>query len=184
LVTCPCSPVASYGIWKETLEYAAKGYNIKDSLDTPLAQIVTHKTDRSIHGSIVATACVGIPCMFLCWPCKLAGRCKGTAWLGDEKLEDVLACNTRLNAPAQVSMKLTQVLPEPSAADQQEAAKQGDTAGESLTLQVQVPAGVSGGQLLQVMAPDGRQVQVQVPNGVSPGQIIQVQVWRVAWPAA
>lgn len=55
------------------------------------------------------------------------------------------------------------------------AAKPPATTGPT-TLQVQVPHGVSPGQLLQVQAPDGRVVKIAVPPGVQPGQTLQVQV--------
>jgi len=49
-------------------------------------------------------------------------------------------------------------------------------APQRITMQVTVPAGVGGGQALQVRAPDGRTVQVVVPPGVQPGQVLQIQV--------
>ena len=46
----------------------------------------------------------------------------------------------------------------------------------ALMMQVQVPAGVSPGQMLQVASPSGQMMQVAVPAGVSAGQMIQIQV--------
>jgi len=44
-----------------------------------------------------------------------------------------------------------------------------------VTMQIQIPAGVGPGQVLQVQAPDGRVLQVQVPQGAAPGSMIQIQ---------
>lgn len=44
------------------------------------------------------------------------------------------------------------------------------------TIQLQVPEGVSAGQQVQVVAPDGRQLMVTVPAGMGPGSQIVVQV--------
>lgn len=59
----------------------------------------------------------------------------------------------------------------PPAAEAKPPAAAGPT-----TLQVQVPHGVTPGQLLQVQAPDGRVLKIAVPPGVQPGQTLQVQV--------
>ena len=45
------------------------------------------------------------------------------------------------------------------------------------TVNVQVPAGVVAGQMLQVQSPTtGKVVNVMVPEGVQPGQTLQVQI--------
>ena len=41
---------------------------------------------------------------------------------------------------------------------------------------VQIPAGVQGGAVMTMRAPDGRLVQVRVPPGAAPGTTIQVTV--------
>ena len=45
------------------------------------------------------------------------------------------------------------------------------------TVNIQVPAGVVAGQMLQVQSPTtGKVVNVMVPEGVQPGQTLQVQI--------
>ena len=43
------------------------------------------------------------------------------------------------------------------------------------TMQVQVPQGMQGGQMLQVQTPAGL-MQVQIPPGLQSGQVFQMQV--------
>jgi hypothetical protein len=44
------------------------------------------------------------------------------------------------------------------------------------TMEVQCPAGVGPGQMVQIQDPSGQTVQVMVPAGVAPGQMFQIQV--------
>eukprot|EP00440_Ansanella_granifera_P065120 gb/GFBE01070612.1/.p1 GENE.gb/GFBE01070612.1/~~gb/GFBE01070612.1/.p1 ORF type:complete len:291 (+),score=23.22 gb/GFBE01070612.1/:1-873(+) len=54
--------------------------------------------------------------------------------------------------------------------------------GATETVAVVAPAGVSPGQMIQVMTPSGMQANVVVPPGVGPGQSFTIQVSAAACP--
>ena len=67
---------------------------------------------------------------------------------------------------------LQEIEPESAAVD--------EVAAEGMMLLVGVPEGMSGGELLYVGTPDGREIVVTIPEGISGGESIEVDVGETA----
>merc|ERR1711865_885689 len=50
----------------------------------------------------------------------------------------------------------------------------------TMTMEIEVPAGVSAGQLIGVEVPSGQQLMLTVPNGVMGGQLLRLRYDPVA----